>query len=72
MKKYDVAIIGAGTAGLTAKAEVAKKTDRYVVLDGGRLGTTCAKVGCMPSKALIEMARCKDTVVENCNNRASS
>lgn len=55
-QKYDVAIIGAGTAGLSAKAEVAKKTDHYVVLDGGRLGTTCARVGCMPSKALIEMA----------------
>ncbi|WP_022663661.1 dihydrolipoyl dehydrogenase [Desulfospira joergensenii] len=56
MKKYDVAIIGAGTAGLTARAEVAKKTDNYVVIDGGILGTTCARVGCMPSKALIEVA----------------
>ncbi len=56
MKKYDVAIIGAGTAGLVARNEVAKKTDRYVVFDGGVLGTTCAWAGCMPSKALIEMA----------------
>ena len=56
MKEYDVAIIGAGTAGLTARAEVAKKTDDYVVVDGGILGTTCARVGCMPSKALIEVA----------------
>ncbi len=56
MKTYDVAIIGAGTAGLTARAEVAKKTDNYVVIDGGILGTTCARVGCMPSKALIEVA----------------
>jgi dihydrolipoamide dehydrogenase len=56
MKEYDVAIIGAGTAGLTARAEVAKQTDNYVVIDGGILGTTCARVGCMPSKALIEVA----------------
>jgi len=56
MKTYDVAIIGAGTAGLTARAEVAKQTDNYVVIDGGILGTTCARVGCMPSKALIEVA----------------
>ena len=55
-KKYDVAIIGAGTAGLTARAEVARHTQNYVVLDGGILGTTCARVGCMPSKALIEVA----------------
>ncbi|MDA3918587.1 MAG: dihydrolipoyl dehydrogenase [Deltaproteobacteria bacterium] len=56
MKEYDVAIIGAGTAGLTARAEVVKHTDNYVVIDGGILGTTCARVGCMPSKALIEVA----------------
>jgi len=55
-KKYDVAIIGAGTAGLTAHAEIAKHTDNYVVIDGGTLGTTCARVGCMPSKSLIAIA----------------
>jgi len=56
MKEYDVAIIGAGSAGLTARTEVAKLTDNYVVIDGGILGTTCARVGCMPSKALIHVA----------------
>ena len=55
-KHYDVAIIGAGTAGLTARTEVAKRTENYVVIDGGTLGTTCARVGCMPSKALITVA----------------
>ncbi|MDY6903540.1 MAG: dihydrolipoyl dehydrogenase [Thermodesulfobacteriota bacterium] len=54
--RYDVAIIGAGTAGLTARSTVAKETDNYVVIDNGTLGTTCARVGCMPSKALIEVA----------------
>jgi pyruvate/2-oxoglutarate dehydrogenase complex dihydrolipoamide dehydrogenase (E3) component len=43
-------------AGLSARAEVAKLTDNYVVIDGGALGTTCARVGCMPSKALIQVA----------------
>lgn len=56
MKEYDVVIIGAGSAGLTARAEVAKQTDNYRVIDGGILGTTCARVGCMPSKALIHVA----------------
>ena len=56
MKKYDVAIIGAGTAGLTARKEVAKVTDNYIVIDDGPLGTTCARVGCMPSKVLIQAA----------------
>ena len=52
----DVAIIGAGTAGLSARQEVARHTNEYVVIDPGPLGTTCARVGCMPSKALIHMA----------------
>lgn len=56
MKKYDVVIIGAGTAGLTARKEVAKKTSNYIVVDDGPLGTTCARVGCMPSKVLIQAA----------------
>ncbi len=56
MKTFDVAIIGAGTAGLTARKEVARHTDNYVVVDDGPLGTTCARVGCMPSKVLIQVA----------------
>lgn len=56
MKHYSVVIIGAGTAGLTARREVAKKTDDYIVVDDGPLGTTCARVGCMPSKVLIQVA----------------
>jgi len=57
MKKVEVAIIGAGTAGLTARSTVAKQTDSYAVIDPGPLGTLCARVGCMPSKALIHLAR---------------
>lgn len=59
MKKsnlYDVIIIGAGTAGLAAQRLIHKKTTNYLVIDAGPLGTTCARVGCMPSKALIESA----------------
>lgn len=56
MKTVDVAIIGAGSGGLSARREVARKTDNYVVIDGGILGTTCARVGCMPSKVFIQVA----------------
>ena len=55
-KKVKVAIIGAGTAGLSARKEIAKITDDYLVIDNGPLGTTCARVGCMPSKILIQVA----------------
>jgi len=57
MRQVDVAIIGAGSAGLTARREVEKKTENYVVIDDGPLGTTCARVGCMPSKTLIQVAK---------------
>ena len=55
-REVDVAIIGAGSAGLFALSQVRKQTDNYVLIDGGELGTTCARVGCMPSKALIQVA----------------
>lgn len=54
--RVDVAIIGAGTAGLNARWEVEKAGRSWVLIDGGRLGTTCARVGCMPSKLLIAAA----------------
>lgn len=53
---FDVAIIGAGTAGMSAYREASKYTDRVALIDGGPLGTTCARVGCMPSKLLIAAA----------------
>lgn len=56
MRTVDVAIIGAGTAGLSARREVEKLTNNYVVIDDGPLGTTCARVGCMPSKVIIQIA----------------
>ena len=52
----DTLIIGAGTAGLAALREVRKRTARYLIVNEGPWGTTCARVGCMPSKALIEAA----------------
>lgn len=55
-RKVKVAIIGAGSAGLSAYGEVKKKTDDFVVINYGPYGTTCARVGCMPSKVLIQAA----------------
>lgn len=55
-KSYDVAIIGAGSAGLSALRVVRKLTDNFVFINDGSYGTTCARVGCMPSKTLVEAA----------------
>lgn len=55
-RKVDVAIIGAGSAGLYAMSQVRHARKDFVLIDGGELGTTCARVGCMPSKAIIQVA----------------
>jgi len=55
-ESLDVIIIGAGTAGLAALREVRKRTSNFLLINDGPWGTTCARVGCMPSKVLIEAA----------------
>lgn len=54
--EVDIAIIGAGTAGMRAYREVSRITDAVLLIEGGPYGTTCARVGCMPSKLLIAAA----------------
>ena len=58
MKKIqvDVAVIGGGTAGLAAYRAAKAHTPNVVLIEGGPYGTTCARVGCMPSKLLIAAA----------------
>lgn len=52
----DVAIIGAGTAGMSAYLRAKTHTASVLLIEGGAYGTTCARVGCMPSKLLIAAA----------------
>ncbi|MGE0329017.1 MAG: dihydrolipoyl dehydrogenase [Polyangiaceae bacterium] len=52
----DVAVIGAGTAGLAAYRAAKAEGAKVVLIEGGPYGTTCARVGCMPSKLLIAAA----------------
>ncbi|HET9031377.1 MAG TPA: dihydrolipoyl dehydrogenase [Dokdonella sp.] len=59
VRNVDVAIIGAGTAGMSAYHQVRKSTDRIALIEGGPFGTTCARVGCMPSKLLIAPAEAR-------------
>lgn len=52
----DVAIIGAGTAGLAAYRAAKAAGATALLIESGEQGTTCARVGCMPSKLLIAAA----------------
>ena len=53
IREVEYAILGVGTAGLGAFSRIRKKTDSVLLIQHGPYGTTCARVGCMPSKMLI-------------------
>jgi len=63
-RRTDVAIIGAGSAGLAAFRAASKHTDDVLLIEGGEYGTTCARVGCMPSKLLIAAAEAAHAIDE--------
>lgn len=54
--RVDVAIIGSGTAGMAAYQSARSHSDSVLLIEGGDYGTTCARVGCMPSKLLVAAA----------------
>src|SRR5680860_185615 len=58
MKKYDVIVIGAGSAGLGSSgvANVLGLITLLVEKDGDNFGGDCTNFGCIPSKAFIHIA----------------
>jgi mercuric reductase len=54
--KYDLAIIGAGSAGFSAAITAAEQGAQVALIDNGTIGGTCVNVGCVPSKTLIRAA----------------
>ncbi len=52
----DVAVMGAGTAGMAAYRAACETGVRTVLIESGEFGTTCARVGCIPSKLLLAAA----------------
>lgn len=55
-RQTDVVVIGAGTAGMSAYKAVIKAGKKAILVEGGVFGTTCARVGCMPSKLMVAAA----------------
>jgi len=61
--EVDVAVIGAGSAGLVARRQaLTHGAKRVILIEGGAYGTTCARVGCMPSKLLVAAAEAAEAV----------
>src|SRR5215813_9562943 len=55
--RYNLVVIGAGTAGLVTAAGAAGLGARVALIERELLGGDCLNVGCVPSKALIRAAR---------------
>src|SRR5687767_11335904 len=55
--RYNLVVIGAGTAGLVAAAGAAGLGAKVALIERDRLGGDCLNVGCVPSKALLRSAR---------------
>jgi len=55
-RNVDVAVIGAGSAGNFSLSQIVPARKSFVIINSGPTGTTCARVGCMPSKAAIHVA----------------
>ncbi len=52
-ERYDLAILGAGSAGFAAAITAADAGARVLLIGYGTIGGTCVNTGCVPSKTLI-------------------
>lgn len=55
--QYDITILGGGSGGLTAARLATALGARTALIDKERLGGDCLHYGCVPSKALIHVAK---------------
>ena len=60
--KYDLVVIGGGTAGLVCAMGAAGLGARVALVERHELGGDCLNTGCVPSKALIRSARAAEEV----------
>jgi pyruvate/2-oxoglutarate dehydrogenase complex dihydrolipoamide dehydrogenase (E3) component len=60
--RYNLVVIGGGTAGLVTAAGAAGLGAKVALIERDLLGGDCLNVGCVPSKAVISAARIAATV----------
>jgi pyruvate/2-oxoglutarate dehydrogenase complex dihydrolipoamide dehydrogenase (E3) component len=57
MERYNIVVIGGGAAGLTVAGGAALMGARVALVERGRMGGECLNNGCVPSKALLHVAK---------------
>ncbi len=55
--KYNVVVIGGGTAGLVTAAGTSGLGGRVALIEGHKMGGDCLNYGCVPSKAIISSTK---------------
>ena len=56
-QQYDLVIVGAGAGGLIAAGFAVKLGARVALVEKDRIGGDCTWIGCVPSKALLKVAK---------------
>ncbi len=62
MARYDLIIVGLGSAGLVAAQFAPKLGIKVAAVEGARVGGDCLWTGCVPSKALLASAKAAHTL----------
>ena len=62
MKKYDLIVIGAGSAGLVAATSAHRAGMKTALIEKRKIGGECTHSGCVPSKALLNAAKHYDAL----------
>ncbi len=60
--EYDLAVIGLGPAGMAVSIMASQMGLRVCAIEANKVGGECMNVGCIPSKALLRMAKVRKTV----------
>ncbi len=55
-RTFDLAVVGAGSAGFSAAITASEAGANVALIGGGTIGGTCVNVGCVPSKTMIRAA----------------
>ncbi len=63
-QSYDLVVIGAGAAGLTAAGFMGRVGGKVALIEREHLGGDCTWVGCVPSKALLKVGKIAHSIRE--------
>ena len=62
MNSYDLIVIGAGSGGITAAEFGARLGVKVALIEKNKVGGDCTWTGCIPSKALLKVAKVAHTM----------